>query len=823
MLSDNTSSNKSEEATRVFDSSEIAIPDPVREMELRLQKLSLVDSETLVRVRETLGDDIDSAKLVSELFKTGHLSTYQVEQIKKGTDERIRFGNYLLMERLGAGGMGEVYKAKNVLLDRIEAIKTIIQRDGTGDILAKRFEREARVLGRLDHPCIVPIYQMDVIEGVHFIAMKFVEGKDLKSHCDELTEQGQRLPLGKVVNWISNAADALDYAHQRGVVHRDIKPSNLMITRPEGRLYVLDMGIARLTESSGNAALTLQNRGLGTPEFMPPEQWSNAANATGRSDIYALGGTFFYLLTGQTPYVRDDFIALMKAHHHDPIPKARKLRPEIPAGLDAVISRMLAKSPSERFNTAGEVVKALEPFKNLDDHPKSELTGSDYETLATDIPGYVGDGVTRNKGTNRSPGRSRAYRIAAVLAIISILLTAMVGMAAYRWNWLGIGLPNDHLVDEIFAERFREVPNQYSSPKALRSAFEVANGPLKISTSEGQQLLRLAVDDFIRMHPPKDATITPAKSETATPAWLVDYQSRHVAEWPDLAELKSRARKFAGERSLDEATDLVGPGGPIDQETKARRTELMKAEFSRWSDAQWAKNPALWPSRSAFDTFIKQLPGYPAIESKEVMTQWQQQMETTTTALANPFENLNSNIFPKDWTANAVSALKQILMLQSTPPNPEWEILASFATANGERLTTAFVNDPLYLKFKISKPGYLTIVQIDPWTFFVLKVDRKWELTANDEVILETKLEFEQSGEKHFILYLTDKPLVDQTVPPAMKDKQGRTIRDLFASPLVFERVHAAVESGTSYPGIAGPPPAGAWGRTTATIDIRNR
>jgi serine/threonine protein kinase len=301
------------------------------------------------------------------------LTAYQAEQLLTGNAGRLRFRHYVILDRLGAGGMGEVFMIRNLNLDRLEAMKTVLRASTKAALDAQtaaqaRFKREAQLLARLNHPNITTIYDAGREGDVDFITMEFVAGEDLRTIVKKSLADGRPMPVRWACAQIAAAANALHHAHAAGIVHRDIKPSNLMLTR-DGVLKVLDMGIARLWGGTQPTAtsLTQQAHGLGTPDVMPPEQWLDAAAVTPAADVYSLGCTFYYLLTGEMPFKGDSVGKLMYAHLEQPPPKPSERRADVPGTIDEVIAKMLAKRPEERFSSAAEVAETLRPF--FEDRP----------------------------------------------------------------------------------------------------------------------------------------------------------------------------------------------------------------------------------------------------------------------------------------------------------------------------------------------------------------------------------------------------------------------------------------------------------------------
>jgi serine/threonine protein kinase len=288
------------------------------------------------------------------------LSTLDVPPTPLPTNLPLRLvGEYELVERISGGGMGEVYKARHRHLDKIVALKLMRTDSHHPREMAARFQREMKAVGALDHPNVVEAYDAGEQAGVVYLAMKLIDGVDL----ERLVKERGPLPVAEACELVRQAALGLHYLHERGLVHRDVKPSNLMRT-PNGTVKVLDLGLARwCLEAEHGLALTATGRVMGTPEFLAPEQVENAAGADARADLYGLGGTLFYLLTGRAPFADyKSLYAKLDAHRSAPLPDVRSLRPDAPAELAALLNRLLAKKPAERFATAAEAAAALAPF-----------------------------------------------------------------------------------------------------------------------------------------------------------------------------------------------------------------------------------------------------------------------------------------------------------------------------------------------------------------------------------------------------------------------------------------------------------------------------
>ncbi len=276
-----------------------------------------------------------------------------------------RLGPYELLEPIGKGGMAEVYKARHVRLERSAAVKILPARLAAESDFRERFEREARAVALLRHPNIIQVYDFGDCDGVYYMAMEFIPGRDL---AYRLTQSG-KLPLAQVW-WVANdLAAALDYAHARGIVHRDVKPSNVMLDpllgrdrprhSPPGRTHravLTDFGIVKLLEGG---EVSTRTGIFGTVEYMAPEQIRAEGQIDGRADVYALGVMLFELLTGRLPFQAEHPAAMVAAHLDSPPPDPREFAPHLPESVALALQRAMQKDRTERFSTAGELMRAM--------------------------------------------------------------------------------------------------------------------------------------------------------------------------------------------------------------------------------------------------------------------------------------------------------------------------------------------------------------------------------------------------------------------------------------------------------------------------------
>lgn len=260
-------------------------------------------------------------------------------------------GPYRILEQIGVGGMSTVYKAYQPSMDRYVAVKILPHYLSQDPEFARRFQREARAIARLEHAHILPVHDYGEYEGIAYIVMRYVEAGTLK----ERMAQGP-LPLDEIDRLVGQIGGALDYAHRLGVIHRDVKPGNVLMDA-QGDTYLSDFGLARMMETTQQ--LTASGVGVGTPAYMSPEQ-GQGVKVDHRSDIYSLGVILYEMITGHVPYEAETPMGVVLKHISDPLPLPRTIVPNVPEAVEKVILKALAKDPAGRFQTAGEMVEALD-------------------------------------------------------------------------------------------------------------------------------------------------------------------------------------------------------------------------------------------------------------------------------------------------------------------------------------------------------------------------------------------------------------------------------------------------------------------------------
>jgi WD40 repeat protein/serine/threonine protein kinase len=323
-----------------------------------LRQASLLEPSQLAELDRQAGQFRDPRALAGELVRRGWLTPYQVNQLFQGRAATLVLGPFVLLERLGEGGMGQVFKARQRKLGRTVALKVIRKERLDSPDAVRRFRREIQAAAQLSHPNIVLAIDADEHEGTHFFAMEHVEGADLAKHV----KQHGPLPVAQACDCIRQAAQGLQHAHERGLVHRDIKPHNLLLTT-QGVVKVLDMGLARLNAQNddeyASSTLTQEGAVMGTPDYIAPEQALDSRTADIRADLYSLGCTFFFLLTGRVPFPGGSVMEKLLKHQGQAVPSLLDARRDVPPPIADVVHRLMAKSPAERYQTPAELLTAL--------------------------------------------------------------------------------------------------------------------------------------------------------------------------------------------------------------------------------------------------------------------------------------------------------------------------------------------------------------------------------------------------------------------------------------------------------------------------------
>jgi formylglycine-generating enzyme required for sulfatase activity/tRNA A-37 threonylcarbamoyl transferase component Bud32 len=462
-----------------------------------LRQSRLLDTPQLTEVEQTLQPRCaDARALARELLQRGWATAFQVNQLMQGRAADLVLGQYVLLERLGEGGMGQVFKARHRMMNRTVALKLIRNEVITHPQSVRRFRQEIEAAAKLSHPNIVIAHDANEVDGKHFLTMEYVDGTDLS----KLVKQQGPVPADRACDYVRQAALGLQHAHERGLVHRDIKPSNLLLTTPigtraGGTIKLLDMGLARLMGDNGSGGgpaheLTKAGTLVGTADYMAPEQAVDSHQADIRADIYSLGCTLYYLLTGQPPFPHGTVMQKLFSHNQEEPRPVEQLRVDLPDGLGPVVRRMMAKAPQDRYQTPGETAAALAPFCTAPE--TSPPTVQDAEpgaiqrfpavpqaVLVQNFPGsslLVGAAPAALNIQQRLAPRRRGWLLVAGLALGIVILGGVA--------WAIIGL--------------RGTPGAQTTTVART---EPKSDPDKFTNSIGMQMVRIPAGKFLMGSP----------------------------------------------------------------------------------------------------------------------------------------------------------------------------------------------------------------------------------------------------------------------------------------------------------------------------------
>lgn len=535
---------------------------------------------------EAAGPHATAQTLAERLVESNHITAWQAGMLLAG---RTRFflGRYRLLEKLGEGGMGAVFKAEQQPLGRVVALKVMSQKYVADEAAAARFQREMQAAAALDHPNIVHAYDADSVGGTSFLVMEYVQGVDLAN----LAKQRRLMPVGAACWYVLQAARGLQHAHERGMVHRDIKPANLLVQISEpseetsesvAAIKILDFGLAKLSaDQDATRHLTKTGQMMGTPDYIAPEQARSTRDADIRCDLYSLGCVLFNLIGGRVPFPEGGMMDRLMAKATLDAPHLKQIRPDIPDAVDAIVAKMIARDPGDRFQTPGEVIEALSPFADDAPTPPTAITGearspetqisqthvltdrdSDFglflkaltdeaeilpkQDAAAVAPTRVAieepiqnvpvldtgadrtataGGVSERLESARAAERKRRrWWIAGGLTVIGLLAASLVWVSTGKTT-IVVDLPNAERTDATLSVDGLEV--------------DISDGePIEIIGDPGPKTLRLTRPGFETIE--KSWNLSRSESITWRPKWRLSRPRRRERQWTQLNENATR-------------------------------------------------------------------------------------------------------------------------------------------------------------------------------------------------------------------------------------------------------------------------------------------
>ncbi|MFP4321891.1 MAG: protein kinase domain-containing protein, partial [Anaerolineales bacterium] len=458
-------------------------------------------------------------------------------------------GKYEIIDRLGRGGMAEVYRAYHPSLDRYVAIKLLHPFLADDPEFKERFEAEARNIARLRHPNIVQVFDFDFDEAgdSYYMVMELVEGPTLKDILFDMASTDQNMPFDRTIRMLREAALALAYAHRINMIHRDVKPANLMLDEKEDRIVLTDFGIAKIVTG---AQFTASGGMVGTPAYMSPEQGMGESGDE-RSDLYSLGVILYQMVTGQLPYDAETPLAIILKHLNDPLPEPHTVNPDIPEWLEAIILKTMAKVPEDRFQTADEMIAALDAGENLqlapDDTPRMTLPAPRRNTQETQpISAELSTGPY-TPAPAQSVGRWLSI-VTPLLVILGVVLMIGIVLGQGGTGPLAGVFATNEPDEQVLVPTATETPQPTDTATAMPTATQT---PTDTPTATPTQTP-------MATHTPTDTpTQTPTPSDTPPPTLdftaTADFEASQQAA---TATAQAQADFFATQRAITPTVDI---------------------------------------------------------------------------------------------------------------------------------------------------------------------------------------------------------------------------------------------------------------------------
>jgi len=506
----------------------------------------------------------DVPTLAKEINARKWLTPYQIKEIFKGRGgELVVVGRYDLLDLLGEGGMGRVFKAHDRKLGRDVALKVIRRERLTNPAAMARFDQEMKALGQVRHPNVVTAFDASQLGDTHFVVMEYIDGLDLT----RLVRERGPLPVAEACFYVQQAAVGLHHAFEQGMVHRDIKPSNILIGRDGRTVKLVDLGLARLAEPAGEGGNRVTQDGfvIGTPDFLAPEQARNPIGVDIRADIYALGATLFYILTAKVPYDGATATEKILKHCTEPPPPFRPLRPDAPPQLEQLIHWCMAKRPDDRPQTPMELAAALHPFAPRAGPASGVGLGHAPPPASHPPPAADPDPSSRRfrlpaVATDDDPIRARAERRfptgLLLVAFGTLVLGLIFAYAAYRAFPGGSGAAVEPFTNSVGMKMvkldggtFRMGSPPGEPGKVAKEGFGDDEGPAHEVTVAGPFLMaatevtHLQYSRLTGVSPPQSVVVKKAANVTDHPADAVSYDD--AAEFCRKLTEKEKNQEYA--------------------------------------------------------------------------------------------------------------------------------------------------------------------------------------------------------------------------------------------------------------------------------------
>jgi len=416
----------------------------------RLFDSGILTEQNLRTVAEAKTRHQNVESFIQDLIESKLLTKFQVDQIIAGKGESLAFGKYIIQEKLGAGGMGQVYKAYHPEAAKLVAIKVILPQGKLDAESIKRFEREVKASEKLVHPNIIAVLDSGRINDHLFMVMELIEGKDL---FEQISENG-KLPVNEAVAYIIQAARALEFAHANGVIHRDVKPANLIVNS-QGLLKLVDMGLAKIHAGENEnlvSMLTTNTAIMGSADFMSPEQTVSTKNVDARADIYSLGASFYFLLTAKVMYPQKTTFSKLIAHRQSPISSLKFMRSDVSQKLDDVYTKMVAKSVEDRYQSMTKLIldlEALEKEPGIQNRLKQGAALNPFQVNGVNFLDLDDNSIKPKKSTAIFANRKIALFGAGLLVVVGLLF---VMFFIKKNTWVKNDLNNTSDSQEAFLE-----------------------------------------------------------------------------------------------------------------------------------------------------------------------------------------------------------------------------------------------------------------------------------------------------------------------------------------------------------------------------------